>query len=241
MYESKVCLTCKVLRPARSKHCRICNRCVARFDHHCAWINSDVGSGNLWKFLIFLFSTGAVCNYCSYLCCYVLYGVVHKQQLLQMHIRMPDGGTQPIPYNYIFQYLAYYHGAVFGLGAFCGLISLVLYGFFGYHCYLVAKNTTTSETFKWDDLQQYVKQREKLLLQKERENSKKKNTRETGKRKKGDVQQEEKTVLDKGPAFTKKDLVNTYNGGVVNNFYEVFFYQKWKGTDVTRLDIKRAQ
>jgi len=50
----RVCTSCKLVRPLRSKHCRVCNRCVARFDHHCPFVNNCVGSKNHPDFVLML-------------------------------------------------------------------------------------------------------------------------------------------------------------------------------------------
>ncbi|KAK7045356.1 palmitoyltransferase akr1 [Paramarasmius palmivorus] len=48
------CLGCLARKPLRSKHCRICDKCVARHDHHCPWVWNCVGSNNHRQFVLFV-------------------------------------------------------------------------------------------------------------------------------------------------------------------------------------------
>ncbi|KAK7207838.1 Palmitoyltransferase AKR1 [Myxozyma melibiosi] len=54
-YDSRhFCIYCFTRRPLRSKHCRVCEKCVARVDHHCPWINNCVGVRNHRAFLLYV-------------------------------------------------------------------------------------------------------------------------------------------------------------------------------------------
>lgn len=51
------CEHCDSFCSLKSKHCRICNRCVDKFDHHCIWINNCVGEINYRIFFVLILCT----------------------------------------------------------------------------------------------------------------------------------------------------------------------------------------
>lgn len=160
IYTEKECSTCKLPRPARSKHCRICDRCVTRFDHHCGWMNNCIGEKNTRYFMAFLLWHFFLCLYGVVTLGLILAGELKERKviyILTVYYGIEDSFYSLFPH--VVQWLLGSYNTQILLMVFLAVVSLLLAGFFGYHAQLCLTNTTTNETFKWQD---YISWKRKL-------------------------------------------------------------------------------
>ncbi|CCW71021.1 unnamed protein product [Phytomonas sp. Hart1] len=54
--EQKWCYSCNIYRPLRAVHCRFCDVCILRRDHHCPWTGICIGAGNYITYFSLLWS-----------------------------------------------------------------------------------------------------------------------------------------------------------------------------------------
>jgi len=124
--KERVCITCKIVVPRRSKHCKELDRCVYRYDHYCPFVGNAVGLQNHAFFLIFLAWHVASLSIYFY--------------LTFRSLSLTDEDLSPIKKRMIVQLLI---SVIAGLGCVGMLVfagSLLVH-----HLYLVATNLTTNE------------------------------------------------------------------------------------------------
>ena len=92
MKERSYCEPCGWAIPLRAIHCRTCEKCVRRYDHHCPWLGNCVGERNYRFFYLYVIFQTSVVYILTYSTYFSFYDTVtnwfwfHKYLILSMMI-----------------------------------------------------------------------------------------------------------------------------------------------------------
>lgn len=119
--ERRHCKWCMRYKPDRCHHCRVCNTCILRMDHHCPWIYNCVGFRNHKYFFLLLF-----------------YSIIDLHLIVVTMFGSAQQATRTdVPFSFMFM-------LIFGETLAAFLVVLVS-AFFFFHIWLMMKAMTTIE------------------------------------------------------------------------------------------------
>ncbi|XP_029703282.1 palmitoyltransferase ZDHHC2 [Takifugu rubripes] len=121
----RFCERCQLLKPDRSHHCSVCDKCVLKMDHHCPWVNNCVGFSNYKFFMQFLAYSLLYCLFIT---------ATDFQYFIKFWMnKLPDTQAK---FHILFLFFS------------ASMFSVSLAALFIYHCWLVCKNRSTLEAVR---------------------------------------------------------------------------------------------